>query len=89
MLLEYNSCNTWLEGFRSDKTRKNYMLYLSLFCNFHNTDPDALILLKLDMIKDMILKYIIHLKRTAKTTAGKPIEGEICINTISTYLTGI
>jgi hypothetical protein len=41
------------------------------------------------MIKDMILKYIIHLKRTAKTTAGKPTEGDICINTISTYLTGI
>jgi hypothetical protein len=65
------------------------MLHLSLFCNFHNTDPDALILLKPDMIKDMILKYIIHLKRTAKTTAGKPIEGQICINTIATYLTGI
>jgi integrase len=78
-----------LEGFRSDKTRKNYMLHLSLFCNYHKTDPDALIRLQPDMIKDMLLKYVIHLKRTAKTTAGKPIEGEICINTIPTYMTGI
>jgi integrase len=91
MLIKYSSCDTWLQGFRSDKTKKNYMLHLSLFCNFHNTDPEALILLKSkpDMIKDMLLKYVIHLKRTAKTTAGKPIEGEICINTISTYMTGI
>jgi integrase len=28
-------------------------------------------------------------RRTAKTIAGKPIEGQICINTIATYLTGI
>src|ERR1051326_5015828 len=67
------------------------MLHLSLFCNFHRIDPDALILLKEkpDTIKDMLLKYVIHLKRTAKTTAGKPIEGELCINTIPTYMTGI
>jgi len=89
MLEKYDSCNTWLEGFRSEKTKKNYMLHLSLFTKFYNTDPDALIATNPYMIKEMILKYIIHLKNMAKTSAGKPVEGEICVNSIPVYMTGI
>ena len=65
------------------------MLHLSLFTKFHNTDPDALIAMNSYMIKEMILKYIIHLKNMAKTSAGKPVEGEICVNSIPVYMTGI
>jgi hypothetical protein len=85
MLEKFNSCTTWLEGFRSEKTKKNYTLHLSLFAKFHNTNPDALIAINPSAIREMILKYIIHLKKVAKNTASKPIEGEICVNSSSLY----
>jgi hypothetical protein len=63
------------------------MLHLSLFLKFHNTTLDGLIALKPDTIRDMLLKYIIHLKKTAKTIAGKPTMGEICVNSVPVYMT--
>lgn len=88
-LEKYDSCIIWLEGFRSKMTRKNYMLHLSLFLKFHNINPDILIAMSPQKLKEMILTYIIHLKKIAKTTAGKPVGGKICVNTIPIYITGI
>jgi integrase len=37
----------------------------------------------------MILNYIIHLKKVAKNSAGKPMKGEISVNSIKPYLAGV
>ena len=37
----------------------------------------------------MILNYIIYLKKVAKNSAGKPTKGEISVNSIKLYLSGI
>jgi integrase len=37
----------------------------------------------------MILEYIIHLKKVAKESAGKPTKGEVSVNTIKHYLGGV
>jgi integrase len=40
-------------------------------------------------IKQMVIDYILHLKKTCKNSAGKPKMGEISANSIKLYLTGI
>ncbi|NAL78048.1 tyrosine-type recombinase/integrase [Nitrososphaera sp. AFS] len=37
----------------------------------------------------MILNYIIHLKKIAKKSAGKPTRGELSVNSIKFYLNGV
>jgi integrase len=37
----------------------------------------------------MILNYIIHLKKIAKQSAGKPTKGELSVNSIKLYLIGV
>jgi integrase len=68
-----------------------YTIHLSLFCKFHNITPDQLIQLSnsAEQVKTMILKYIIHLKKIAKQSAGKPKKGELSVNSIKYYLTGV
>jgi hypothetical protein len=53
----YNSCKIWLEGYNSPATKNAYKIHLSLFCKYHNIDPDSLIQLKPDQIKTMILYH--------------------------------
>jgi integrase len=88
-LESYNSCKIWLEGYNSQATKKLYRIHISLFCKYHNIDPDSLIQLKPDQIKIMILNYIIHLKKNAKQSVGKAKRGEISVNSIKNYLIGI
>ena len=52
-------------------------------------DPDALIQLKPEQIKAMIINYIIQLKKVAIPIAGKARRGEISVNSIKTYLAGV
>ena len=85
----YKSCQIWLEGYNSLSTKKAYKLHLSLFCRYHNTDPDSLVQLKLEQIKDMVINYIIHLKKVAKQSSGKARTGELSVNSVKTYLKGI
>jgi integrase len=40
-------------------------------------------------LKTMILNYIIHLKKIAKQSAGKPRKGELSVNSIKHYLKGV
>ncbi|HYT01604.1 MAG TPA: hypothetical protein VEL70_01760, partial [Candidatus Acidoferrum sp.] len=42
-LREYDSCTFWLESIKSKSTLDAYTIHLSLFCKFHNTNPDQLI----------------------------------------------
>jgi integrase len=79
----------WLEGYNSPSTKKAYKIYLSLFCRYHNINPDSLVLLKVEQIKSMVLDYVIHLKRVAKQSSSKARTGELSVNSIKTYLTGV
>ena len=89
-LESYNSCKIWLEGYNSPATKNVYKIHLSLFCKYHNIDPDSLIQLKKpEQIKTMVLNYIIHLKKNAKQSVGKAKHGEISVNSIRDYLHGI
>jgi integrase len=40
-------------------------------------------------LKEMIVKYILNLKKTAKNSAGKPKRGQTSVNSIKTYVKGI
>ncbi|MDQ6862395.1 MAG: tyrosine-type recombinase/integrase [Thermoproteota archaeon] len=40
-------------------------------------------------LKTMVLNYIIHLKKMAKQSAGKPKKGELSVNSIKFYLAGV
>jgi hypothetical protein len=81
----------WLESIRSKCTKKVYSIHLSLFCKFHNVTPDQLLELNnsVGQLKTMILNYVIHLKKVAKKSAGKPMKGELSVNSIKLYLTGV
>jgi hypothetical protein len=88
-LREYGAYTFWSESLKSKSTRNAYTIHLSLFCNFHNINPDQLIHLNAAQLKTMILNYLIHLKKIAKQSAGKPKKGELSVNSIKHYLTGI
>jgi len=49
-----------------------------MFCKYYNTDPDGLVRLKVDEIKNMVVEYIVQLKRVAKKYVSKAKRGEIC-----------
>jgi integrase len=85
----YKSCQIWLEGYNSLYTKKAYKIHLSLFCKYHNIDPDSLVQLKSEQIKTMVIDYVIHLKKVAKQTSEKQKPGELSVNSIKTYLAGI
>jgi integrase len=90
-LTEYDACTLWLESLKSKSTHDAYTIHLSLFCKFHNINPDQLIQLKSSVaqLKTMILNYIIHLKKIAKQSAGKPKKGELSVNSIKHYVAGV
>jgi integrase len=90
-LREYDACSLWLESIKSKSTLYAYTIHLSLFSKFHNVNPDQLIQFNnhAGQLKTMILNYIIHLKKIAKQSAGKPRKGELSVNSIKLYLTGV
>jgi hypothetical protein len=90
-LREYDACTFWLESLKTKSTLNAYTVHLSLFCKFHYTDPDQLIELNNSgaQLKTMVLNYIIHLKKIAKQSAGKPKRGELSVNSVKLYLKGV
>lgn len=89
-LQQYDSCVLWLEGFKSEGTKTNYTRDLRLFCRFYSITPDQLIAFQVPEIKEKVLKCIVHLKHVAKKQGGKKKgRGEISVNSIRTYLTGV
>ena len=89
-LQEYDSCMLWLESLKSKSTLEAYATHLLLFCRFLNVNPDQLIQMSNSAkLKGMILNYIIHLKKVAKKSAGKPKRGELSVNSIKLYLNGV
>jgi integrase len=88
-IFQYKSCGQWLDGMRSNSTKKVYAHHLLLFCKFHHTDPDKLLTLSPVEIKQMIIEYILQLKKKCRNSGGKPKIGQISANSIKLYLTGI
>ncbi|GEM_PF-5291106 len=72
----------WQELLRTDSTRKLYLMSLNAFCNFANRTPVELIKLPKADLGLLVKSYVIHLKRLAVNTAGKPKEGQISVNSI-------
>jgi integrase len=40
-------------------------------------------------LKEMILNYVLNMRKAAKNSAGKPKRGQISVNSIKTYIKGI
>jgi hypothetical protein len=53
--------------------------------------PDQLIQIdnSTEQLKTMILNYVLHLKKVAKKSAGKPTRGELSVNSVKLYLNGL
>lgn len=86
---QYESCKPWLDGLRSESTKRTYVVHSTIFCRFHHTNPDELIKKSPSELKDMIINYTRELKRTSKDTAGKPKRGEMSVNSVKLYLVGV
>jgi hypothetical protein len=86
---QHDSCKIWMDGLKSKATKTAYALHVSLFCRFYHTNPDEIVRVKPEELKDMIIKYALELKRKSKNTAGKPKRGETSVNSIKTYFVGI
>jgi integrase len=86
---QYESCKLWVDSLRSKSTKTAYTIHLSLFCRFYNTNPNELVRLKSGELKDMVIKYVLELKKKSKNTAGKPKRGETSVNSIKKYTAGI
>lgn len=85
----YESCKSWLDGLKSESTKRVYSVHVSLVCRFYKITPDELVKIKPDKLKSMIISYILELKKKSKNTAGKPKRGEISVNSIKLYLVGV
>ena len=53
----YESCKSWLDGLKSESAKKAYSVHVSLFYRFHHTNPDELVRLKPEELKDMGIKH--------------------------------
>ena len=89
IITQYSSCQRWVEGLRSMATKKAYAVHLLQFCKYHKTDPDQLLKVNPNDLKEMIINYVLHLKKVSKNSAGKPVHGEISVNSIRLYAKGI
>jgi site-specific recombinase XerD len=88
-ICQYDSCRLWIEGLRSKATKRAYSVHISLFCKFYDTNPDELVGVNPQELKDMIIKYVLELRKKSKNTAGKPKRGETSVNSIKMYLAGV
>ena len=57
---QYESCKLWIDGLKSKSTKTVYAVHVSLFCKFHHTNPDELVKIKPDNLKDMTINYILE-----------------------------
>lgn len=94
-LEKFDSISEWLDTLRSEFTKSSYEFHLVCFFRFINStrekllSPSAFIKLSNDDIKALIFRYVAHLKKVAKPHAGKPVPGEISVNSIPNLLLGI
>jgi hypothetical protein len=89
LVSQCESCKLWIDGLKSKSTKTLYAVHILLFCKFHHTNPDELVKIKPDKLKDMTINYILELRKKSKNTAGKPKTGEMSVNSVKQYLAGI
>jgi integrase len=89
IISQYSSCQLWMDGLRSPSTKKAYTVHLLRFCKFYSTNPDQLLKVNSKDLKEMILNYVLNMRKTAKNSAGKPKRGQISVNSVKTYIKGI
>jgi hypothetical protein len=70
-------------------TKKAYKSHLRLFCMFYSTTPDILVKLDAEQLKTLLDAYLLHLIKIAVKVAGKPKPGQISVNSIAHYFTGL
>jgi integrase len=86
---QFDSCRLWINSLKSEATKETYSVHISLFCKFYHTNPDELVKVKPQDLNDMIIKYVLELRKKSKNTAGKPKRGETSVNSIKLYLAGV
>ena len=88
-LLNCDMFEEWQLSLRSEANRTNYRKHLLYFCKIHNAHASELMGKESLEIKDMVKKYLLHLKRNAMTTSGKRKSGEVHVNSLPIYLAGV
>lgn len=92
---KYATCKDWLRSLRSPATLRTYPHHMHAMLKFlsmeqgRKIDPDSFAKLRHERIRDQIFSYVLHLGEVAKKHAGKPVKGEISVNTIPTRLLGV
>jgi integrase len=86
---QYDSCKLWIDSLRSKATKTAYSVHISLFCKFYHITPDELVKVEPQDLKDMIIRYVLELRKKSKNTAGKPKRVETSVNSIKMYLIGV
>jgi integrase len=89
LISQYSSCQLWIEGLRSPSTQKAYAFHLWQLCKFYKTNPDQLLKADPKDLKEMIVNYVLDMKKAAKNSAGKPKRGQRSVNSIKSYVKGI
>ena len=84
----YQSTEFWFAGMKK-ATKKAYKTHLRLFCKFYSTDPDVLIKFQSTELKVLLDAYLGYLIRIAVKFAGKPKAGQVSVNSIPHYFTGL
>jgi integrase len=79
----------WQSLLRTPSTRKFYQLCLDKFCDFSKKRPAQLSKLDDDKAKKLVIQYVLHLKNIAVNTAGKPIGGQLSVNSVPLYIAGL
>jgi len=52
-MLTFNSAKTWLDTIRSERTKEIYVLRLKQYCDGVSKNPDELIALKIDGLRNV------------------------------------
>jgi integrase len=89
LISQYPSCQRWIEAMGPMSTKTAYTFHLWRFCKFYNTDPDRLIKINSKDLTEMIINYVLAIKKAAKNSAGKPKRRERSVNSVKQYTKGI
>ena len=89
MLVQSDLFEEWQLSLNSEATRENYTNHLAYFCKFHNVKALDLKDRDVEELKDMVKRYLLQMKKNAKDTAGPRIMGEIHVNSMPVYMSGV
>lgn len=79
----------WQLSLKSEASRENYANHVKYFCAFHNVNHTDLIGKTKLELKDMLKRYLLHLKKNAVNTPTKRTRGQIHINSLIIYIAGV